>query len=708
MPRFLIRFAALFVLFFLGAINSGQASDSFTAPELKAQLKIAPSPRKDFDAIVGLDLQLADGWHAYWRSPGDTGEPIAIDWTGSENIENPTLLFPAPQRFQVEGGEIIGYDRQVVFPIGIKIPIAEQSITLKADINILLCKDICLPLMFQLDLAAPTLRDVEEVTWVKDALRAIPSTENAVGLAIKAIRKDNHGYTIDATSPTALNDPDLFLEEGDNRTVFLKPEISYTNERKDAQFVVAYATPPEKQSTSDVRATLVDKTDTGSKRALEVTLTPTAQATKAPSYTTRSPSEDTAPPSLLFILLLSILGGFILNLMPCVLPVLSLKIMAAIRHRELEHRAIRHSFLSTALGIVCSFLLLALLTIGLRHIGLSIGWGIQFQQPLFLILMIMLLTFFAANMWGFFELNLPRFIMDNLDTTQHPRLAGDFATGFLATLLATPCTAPFLGTAIGFALTAGAYQTLAIFALLGIGMATPYLLIAAVPRLATVLPKPGRWMMVLTHLLGAGILGTALWLTYVLQAQIGQLASLLVLGGVLLVLLLSYWRHHAKIKTLFTPLIATIMAGAIFLVHVSSIPAPLQNQSGLWQQFDESKIEQAIKDGKIVFVDITADWCLNCKYNKRFVLSDPQIVDQLADKDHVLAMQGDWTNPDPAITAYLHKHGRYGIPFNAVYGPRAPDGILLPELLTKDAVQKAIDSAAAPACSRDLPHGKTC
>jgi suppressor for copper-sensitivity B len=215
-------------------------------------------------------------------------------------------------------------------------------------------------------------------------------------------------------------------------------------------------------------------------------------------------------------------------------------------------------------------------------------------------------------------------------------------------------------------------------------------------------------MRILTNILGAGILGTALWLTYVLLAQIGQLASLLVLGGILLVLLLSYWRHHAKIKALFTPMIAAIMLGAVLLVHVSSIPTPLQTESGLWQAFDESKIERAIKDGKIVFVDITADWCLNCKYNKRFVLSDPQLMALLSDKTHVLALQGDWTNPDPAIADYLHKHGRYGIPFNAVYGPRARDGILLPEILTKDAVQQAIDDAAAPACSRDLPIGKAC
>jgi suppressor for copper-sensitivity B len=408
-------------------------------------------------------------------------------------------------------------------------------------------------------------------------------------------------------------------------------------------------------------------------------------------------------PMLLIMLGFAFIGGFILNFMPCVLPVLALKLLGVVGHGGRERAAIRASFLASAAGIVFSFLVLAAVLILLKSAGAVVGWGIQFQQPLFLALLTLILVLFAANLFGLFEVPLPSwaggFAAGSGHPDHHNSIAGAFAAGAFATLLATPCSAPFLGTALGFAFTRGAVEILLIFAMLGLGLAAPWILVAGIPQLAQVLPRPGRWMIWLKAVLGLALLATAVWLISVLDLQIGRVASLtmgFLLTVILLVLALARalplrWRAAAPIAVLLIAAMQIAVAvGAP--VTIASQGQARAGTSGPWRNFAEKEIAELVAAGNVVLVDVTADWCLTCQANKALVLESPD-VRAILDAPKVVAMQADWTRPDTAIAAYLASFGRYGIPFNVVYGPGAPGGVTLPEILTKDAVLQALAKA---------------
>jgi suppressor for copper-sensitivity B len=353
--------------------------------------------------------------------------------------------------------------------------------------------------------------------------------------------------------------------------------------------------------------------------------------------------------AVLPILAVALLGGLILNIMPCVLPVLLLKLTGVLDLSGRERAHLRAAFLSTAAGIVASFLVLAGGLVALKSAGASIGWGIQFQQPAFLALMAIVCILFAANIWGLFQIPMPAFV-GRVAVASDAGLGSDhaksFFTGVLATALATPCSAPFVGTAVGFALARGPAEILAIFLALGLGLALPYLAIAAAPGLVGFLPRPGAWMRWLKGVLGLTLVATAIWLMSIIGVQTGLLGASAATGG-----------------------------GA----H--------------WVAFDEAAIADSVARDKVVFVDVTADWCITCQANKKLVIDADPVAGRLQ-QDGVVAMKADWTNPDPKIADFLGRHGRYGIPFNIVYGPGAPAGIVLPELLTRQAVTAALDQAA--------------
>jgi suppressor for copper-sensitivity B len=400
------------------------------------------------------------------------------------------------------------------------------------------------------------------------------------------------------------------------------------------------------------------------------------------------------PPTLWLMLLFALLGGFILNFMPCVLPVLSLKILSVVGHGGGDIKTVRRSFLMTTLGILFSFAVLAIIVIALKQAGQNVGWGVQFQEPLFLVFLSVVLVTFAANMLGLFEIPMPRFIADRMDPHYHPKLAGDFATGALATLLATPCTAPFLGTAIGFALAANTATIGAIFFMIGLGLALPYIGIALWPKLATSLPKPGAWMIRLRAALGAALLATAIWFIGILFHQLpSETVTALILLMLALIIYLRtspQWQIPSAVKAVML----IVLLALPFVITIKSQPLLAQHAAARgWQTFNEDRLATERQQNKIVFVDITADWCLTCHANKLFVINTPSIQKAFQDGGVVL-LQGDWTRRDETITQFLRKYSREGIPFNVVYGPGAPNGLVLSEVLTADAVRKALAVAA--------------
>jgi suppressor for copper-sensitivity B len=387
--------------------------------------------------------------------------------------------------------------------------------------------------------------------------------------------------------------------------------------------------------------------------------------------------------------------------MPCVLPVLSLKLLALVGHGGAEARLIRVNFIATGAGIVASFLILGGVAIAARSAGIAVGWGVQFQQPLFLAAMIALVMLFAANLFGFYEIPIPRWAVPNSVAHGEARShIGHFLQGAFAALLATPCSAPFLGTAVGFALARGPGEIVAIFAALGVGMSIPYAAVAAWPRLVRHLPRPGRWMIFLRALLGLALVGTGVWLLFVLAAEAGLPAAGIVavaMGAALLVLgagrRLGASLRLAAVAALVVSATGAVLAATSVPSRASSTP---RAEDGVWRGFDRSAIDRAVADGKLAFVDVTADWCLTCKVNESAILARGPVARRLSEAD-VVAMRADWTRPDPAISTYLADFGRYGIPFYAVYGPGAPEGIALPVLLTDGAVLDAIAKAAKPA-----------
>jgi suppressor for copper-sensitivity B len=331
----------------------------------------------------------------------------------------------------------------------------------------------------------------------------------------------------------------------------------------------------------------------------------------------------------------------------------------------------------------------------LKSAGAAIGWGIQFQQPLFLAFMAVVVSLFACNLAGLFEILLPRRLADAMSgpvpaAGREPGLGGSFAAGVFATLLATPCSAPFLGTALGFALSRGWGEIMAIFAVLGIGLALPYLAVAAVPGVARLLPRPGKWMLWLKRVLALALAGTALWLLTVLAGQIG-LESVLLAGGLLalgavLFALARRWRRLAMPALLVMLAILPLA----FFAAPGGKGGPVQG--GPWLPFSAEAVAGDVAAGKVVLVDVTADWCLTCKVNRKLVLDTQPIAGLLA-SGTITGRLADWTNPDDSIAAYLASFGRYGIPFYAVYGPSAPQGIALPELVTAQTIQQAIAKA---------------
>ncbi|HYM03650.1 MAG TPA: protein-disulfide reductase DsbD domain-containing protein [Stellaceae bacterium] len=661
------------------------ASDWFVTDQGRVRLVAAtPSVGEGATVSLGLEFRLAPHWKIYWRSPGDAGYPPRLDWAGSTNLAGADIAWPAPQRFSVLGFETAGYTDAVVLPISARLQHPGAAAHLALAVDYLTCEKICIPYQAALTLdlpagVAPSGAGGHAALIARYAAR-VPDDGKSAGLALAAAtirpgRRPVLELRIKAAPPLAS--PDAFVE-GPAGVVFGAPRPAGQDGTGDAILnlpIFGAPTALERLSAERLTVTLVD-----GDRAFEATTTPA----------TGPPARDLG--LLLSILPVALLGGFILNFMPCVLPVLSIKLLSVIEQGGRSRGALRLGFLASAAGVILSFLALAGIVAALKTAGIAVGWGVQFQQPLFLVGMVVLLTLFACNLWGVFEVPLPQWLAGLGNAGQGHALLGNFAAGAFATLLATPCSAPFLGTAIGFALAAGPPEIFAVFATLGVGLAAPYLLVAAVPRLARGLPRPGHWMLQLRRVLGLALAATAAWLIYVLVMQIGAAAALSVAA-----LMIAAAAALSLLRTPRARLLApgALLAAAFLAPELLAVPPPIAASDGLWRPFDRAAIDRQVAEGRVVFVDVTADWCLTCKVNERLVLDAPAVHERLA-APGVVAMRADWTRPDEVIAAFLRGFGRYGIPFYAVYGPRARSGLPLPEIVTAEQVVAALGAAADP------------
>jgi suppressor for copper-sensitivity B len=412
---------------------------------------------------------------------------------------------------------------------------------------------------------------------------------------------------------------------------------------------------------------------------------------------------EAAGASLALMMFLALLGGLVLNVMPCVLPVLSLKIFGLVRSASHGRVEVTRGALATAAGMLASFWALALAAIGARAAGAAVGWGVQFQRPGFVAFLAVVVVLFCLNLWGLFEIHLPGALADLAGAGPREGLAGHFASGLFATLMATPCSAPFLGTAISFALAQTGVVIFAMFTALGLGMALPYLLVAAAPGIARLLPKPGAWMETVRGVMGFLLAGSAVWLFYVLSSQVSpeHLAEIQI--GLLGIALFT-WMQHRLVRGRAGRGIA--IAGLVAAVAVTLVVAAgsrgeansrlaAAKPAGLipWVTFDRAKAESLTAGGQLVFVDVTADWCFTCKVNERLILDTPEVAKAFAEHG-VVPMRADWTNQNAEIAAFLKEHGRYGIPFYLLYRPgREPH--VFSELPSKDALVATVLEAAS-------------
>ncbi len=406
--------------------------------------------------------------------------------------------------------------------------------------------------------------------------------------------------------------------------------------------------------------------------------------------------------NFLVILLLGVIGGLILNAMPCVLPVLSLKIFGLVKSAGQGRSHVVVGSLTTTLGILLSFWALALGAVLAKSAGGAVGWGVQFQEPIFVTVLAIIVLLFCLNLWGVFEIPLPTRLAQFADSGPKEGIPGHLASGLFATLMATPCSAPFLGTAVGFALSQSTFTIFAVFTSIAIGMALPYLALAAAPGAARLLPKPGPWMEKLRVVMGFLLAAAAIWLLYVLAAQMGR-ERLAFIELTLLALALFVWiRHQAgRSKPARVLALLGIIGSAVLAVMLAGgasegiATETAERASGLipWTTFDRQEAEGLAAEGRIVFVDVTADWCFTCKVNERVVLDTPEVAAAF-ERYSVVAMKADWTNRSDAITHFLADHGRYGIPFYLLYRPGQEPHVFSELLNQEDLIEVVRDAAA--------------
>ncbi len=660
------------------SVLANPASEWATTEQTKVRLVSATTSSGGAAVPLGLQFVLAPGWKTYWRSPGDAGFPVSVDWSGSTNLAAAELSWPVPHRFTLFGLDTFGYEDEVVLPIAAKPADPAKPLGLRASVKYLVCEKVCIPYSAKLalDLPAGAAGPTDYTQLIDRYASRVPGDGSAHGLRLvsaEALGDDAHPrLSVGIESALPLDHPDLIVE-GPDGLYFPAPKVTLDAARTHATLVVDVNRKPKAPA---LAGTPIVLTVVDGERGLEAKVLPAAAGSN----------------SLWPALLAALLGGLILNLMPCVLPVLSLKLLAFVGHGGASRQRVRLSFLASTAGVLMSFIILASAIAGLRAAGVAVGWGLQFQQPHFLAGMALLVTLLAGNLWGWFELPLPGFASRLSEAADRRHgLIGDFLTGGLATLLATPCTAPFLTTAIGFALAGGTAQIFVIFLALGLGLAAPYLLVAAWPGLATHLPRPGAWMLVLKRILGLAMGATAIWLLYVLAAQAGRTASIISAVALVAVIILLAWRH-LRPRLRRSGLVAASIAALLSPAVLASTPAAPLSTNTAWQTFSEASLAQLVGQGKVVLVDVTADWCINCQVNKALVLDRGWTAEQLA-SGKIVGLKADWTRPDPAIAQYLASFGRYGIPFNAVYGPKAQQGLPLPPVLSEEALREAVAQA---------------
>ncbi len=663
-------------------------------------------------ADIGLHLTMAKGWHVYWINPGDAGTPPSLAWTLPAGVTAGPFRWPFPERLLVPPLASYGYSDEVLLPFSVDVPVdfAGGAVPLRAKAEWLVCADVCLPASAELalDLAVGTQPPAPDPTWASrfaEAARRLPIEGS--GWTVSAAPADS-GYALDLRPPPGWSgtlDGAYFF--ADSTSVAQHPAPQRMAREGDAFRLTVPASEFAAAPATRLRGVVVlpegAAWDDSGRRALAV------NAVVGPASTPVSDAPGTAGGlSLALAVLLAFAGGVLLNAMPCVFPVLSIKLLGFVQGRTHERAALRRHGAAFAAGVLVSFWVLAGVLIALRASGEELGWGFQLQRPGVVAALALLLFGLGLNLAGLFEMG-GRVASAAGQLDRRGGLGGAFLSGVLATVVATPCTAPFMGAALGYALAQPPAAALIVFTALGIGMALPYVLLASFPHWLARLPRPGPWMVTLRQALAFPLFLTVVWLAWVFGQQTGVdgLAYLL-LGFVLAGLAAWIYGRTTDLHTRrrIVPYGLSIVSAALALYAVAlgtrEAFAPVTAASdGAWEAFEPATVEQLVAQGQPVFVDFTAAWCLSCQVNKRVALQT-EAVDAAFRARGVRTFRADWTRRDPAITAALAGFGRSGVPLYVLYpgGKAAP--VLLPSVLTPGIVLDAL-GALRPRATASRP-----
>ncbi len=733
-----------FIFVLLAALAAGlpalAASSSFEADHLRVELLVPGDNLYGIDYLndAGLYFKLEPGWHIYWKNPGDAGLPPHIQWTLPKGLSAPPMQFPAPKRLPLGPLMDFGYEDEVLFPL--KLHVAESvkagTVVLYAKVDWLVCRASCIPGKADLEVrknvyvgplnmrySPPPLfkRFIDQIPKPLPASAKVSFQPTPTGfrLAVETGQRE--------TEATFFPEDQDILDNPAPQRLTPTPTGLILDLKKDANLAA---------NPAQLRGVL----ELSGGRAYEIAALPGTVAAQQPAQTGQNPGNGPEglpsgakapayqpapstgvglPPAsqrtagfwaaLLRASGLAFLGGLLLNLMPCVFPVLFLKGLALVNSgNEERHKLRAHGLVYTA-GILVSFWALVGALLGLRAAGATLGWGFQFQSPVFLALMAGLLFFLGLSLAGQFEIGLTLTSAGG-SLAAKQGYTGSFFTGVLAVVVATPCTAPFMGAAIGYALSAPAAVTFAVFTALALGLAAPYVALTLQPAWTRLLPRPGVWMEILRQAISVPIFITVIWLAWVLASAYGAGALAALLASFLLLAVAGWFLGRWPARRWATVVAALILLGVAWLdfyfaktlvasqttltqediLALRSLPRlAVKSLQGEWEPWSAEAVSRYQAEGRPVFVDFTASWCLSCQVNERVALDQPS-VQQAFQSANVVLLRADWTRHDEAITQALTALGRSGVPAYALYAPGEASPRLLPEVLTPGIVTDAV------------------
>ncbi len=663
------------------------------------------------DTWVALRLDHMENWHTYWKNPGDAGRATQIDWTLPEGVTAGEIIWPTPKRIELPADLVdFGYEDEIFLqvPLSISDSFDAESLDISANAQWLECEDICIPGGATVALSLPVLAEsqiTQNPQWIEGfaiTRASIPSSDVSFDTTF-SIADGNLNLLVQATEAVFENASSIRFIPGEHRVFdYISPqEITY--QLSSLQLSQGHH-PRLSEAPEEITGLLLVTDNSGQQISYEITAVSAGIDASdlgflAASASTLRSSSSASEMNLLLVFVFAMLGGMILNLMPCVFPVLSLKVLSLASNSNSSQQEKRLHGLAYTAGIISAFLILAAVLLTLQAGGALIGWGFHLQAPWFISLLIFLFFIMGLSMSGVVEFGTS--IMGvGTELQEKEGYSGSFFTGILASVVASPCTAPFMGAALGFAFTQPAIIALAVFVALGLGMALPFLLISFNPALSSLLPHPGKWMLTFKQVLAFPLFATVVWLLWVLGNQTGTDGMAIVIATCVLLGLAAWlYQHRREVQSAFWRYTNALIIMLCFLITIGVVRSPLLETQSIaqvisedasYEAYSDARLAQLRNNGQAVFVNMTASWCITCLVNEKVALNSESFKSALAEKN-ITYLKGDWTNNDPEITEVLRRYETSGVPLYLMFpaDPTQPAEVL-PQILTSNIILEAM------------------